>query len=259
MKKYLKRIHQILLSIMFDPIELINKWRGIPYYICNIFRYGSSKSSSKKFPLSFKNIYPCLNDRFYSAGSARGHYFWQDIWAAKKIFDKQVREHVDVGSRLDGFVSNILAYCQVTYVDLRKLEIKIPNLNFISASITDLPFEDNSIHSMSSLHVIEHVGLGRYGGVINIDAYIEAADELKRVLALGGILLIGTPVGKERLCFDAHRVFAPETIVDIFKPLKLIEFSFIDDDANKIIKDASLDIARQCEYGCGLFVFQKGE
>lgn len=120
-----------------------------------------------------------------------------------------------------------------------------------------MPFEDNSVISLSSLHVIEHIGLGRYGDSVNPEGWLLATKELSRVLAPGGRLLVSTPVGRERLCFDAHRIFDPETILKAFDQLTLKEFSLIDDQGQGIITNATINQARKCNYGCGLFVFER--
>jgi hypothetical protein len=164
---------------------------------------------------------------------------------------------VDVGSRIDGFVAHVLPFCKVNYVDIRPLVAEIPNLQFIQGSILNLPFEDESIISLSCLHVIEHIGSGRYGDEVDPDGYRKAACELTRVLAKEGTLLIGTPTGKEKLYFDAHRVFDPATIKDIFGELELCEFHMIDDSAKGIHYNASFEMALQCDYGCGLYVFKR--
>ncbi len=77
-----------------------------------------------------------------------------------------------------------------------------------------------------------------------------------RVLAPGGKLLIGVPVGRERVCFDAHRIFAPETVRAMFDGLDLVEFSFID-DRNRLTRNASFDAAAEASCGCGLFEFRR--
>ena len=120
-----------------------------------------------------------------------------------------------------------------------------------------LPYPDNWVNSLSCLHVIEHIGLGRYGDPIDPDGFSKAATELVRVLAPGGSLYFGTPIGKEKLYFDAHRVFSVETIMEIFQNLTLQEFSLINDKARGIIPNASFAEANDCSYGCGLFVFTK--
>ncbi len=243
-------------SIFFSPIEILNKWRGIPYFIKNWDLYRKLNNNSI-FSIKFSDVYPVFNERFDSAGSAQGHYFFQDIWAAREVFHSGYKKHTDVGSRLDGFVSSLLTFCQVEYVDLRPLSCSIDGLVHKQGSILDLPFPDNSLESLSCLHVLEHIGLGRYGDPVDPQGYLTAADELTRVLSSGGQLILGVPIGRERVCFDAHRIFDPQTIVDTFNGLLLKKFDLIDDAGNSIINSASFSSARKCQYGCGLFIFEK--
>jgi ubiquinone/menaquinone biosynthesis C-methylase UbiE len=165
--------------------------------------------------------------------------------------------HIDIGSRIDGFIAHILPFCKVKYVDIRPLNSQISNLEFVQGSLLELPFESNSIESLSCLHVIEHIGLGRYGDEVDSEGYIKAAIELTRVLKPGGVFYFSTPVGEETLYFDAHRIFSPNTVLDLFKDLKFIEFNLIDDLSHRIIKNASFEMANNCVFGCGLFIFTK--
>lgn len=256
MKSVFKRPYLVFCSLLFDPILLLNKWRGMPYFLANVIRYKRCRKSAR-FPLRARDFLYSSSDRFAGAGSARGHYFHQDLWAARFLFDRGVKDHVDVGSRVDGFIAHVLPFCKVSYVDIRPLCVEIDGLEFRQGSIVNMPFEDDSVLSLSCLHVIEHIGLGRYGDPIDPEGHLKSASELTRVLKPGGHLLLGTPVGRERLCFDGHRIFDPRTIVDAFCELTLNAFSLIDDTGNGIIEDASFDLARECEYGCGLFVFEK--
>lgn len=222
----------------------------------NLIRY-KHLSGKCGFPLRMGHIHYRTWDRFHTAGVVAGHYFQQDLWAAKYLYDRNVNDHVDVGSRIDGFIAHILPFCRVLYIDLRPLKHDVENLSFLQGSVLDMPFEDNSVNSISCLHVLEHVGLGRYGDPVDPEGYIRGAKELTRILAVGGTLLISVPTGKERLCFDAHRIFDPNTIRDIFRPLRLLAFHLIDDSGDGIRRDSSFEIARSCEYGCGLYVFGK--
>lgn len=120
-----------------------------------------------------------------------------------------------------------------------------------------LPFADNSISSLSCLHVIEHIGLGRYGDPVDPEGHIKAAAELVRVLQPGGKLYLGTPVGKETVCFDAHRVFYVETVLQMFSGLSLESFDFIDDKGAEIKSRVDYSAANTNRFGCGLFVFSK--
>ncbi len=256
MKRRLLRTYQTFSSFLFDPILVARKLRGLPFFARNAYLYWA-RNRRQSFEIRVDSLMYASYDRFGSAGHTRTHYFWQDLWAARKVGGLRPATHVDVGSRLDGFVSHVLPFCPVTYVDLRSLNVRIEGLTFRQGSLANLPFADDSVPSLSCLHVLEHLGLGRYGDPVDPDAYLRGARELARVLAQAGTLLFGTPVGTERLCFDAHRVFDPQTVCEAFSGLSLEEFSLITDTADTIVTNASFAEARRCEFGCGLFVFKK--
>jgi SAM-dependent methyltransferase len=252
----LQEPHRWFAMFLFDPLETLKKLRALPQFFRN-WRAYRRLNRDERFAPRIADIWYRSQDRYDDAGAAHGHYFFQDLWAAGKLAGAPGELHVDVGSRVDGFVSHILCFRKVVYVDIRPLALEWNGFEFRRGSITGMPFADGSIRSLSSLHVIEHVGLGRYGDEIDPEGYLRAAVELARVLAPGGTLLLGTPVGRERVCFDAHRVFAPETIVQAFPALRLVEFSLINDRGAGIQSNAPFAAARACDYGCGLFVFEK--
>jgi hypothetical protein len=255
-RRFLSWNYSIVRFFLTDPVSILRKLRGIPYLLINAIKYIQS-SEGKEFSLNLSNLYYSSYDRFAKAGDLPQHYFLQDLWAAQYIYEMKVATHVDVGSRMDGFVAHVLSFAKVKYVDIRPFDTEIPGLTYIKGSVVDLPFDNESIVTISCLHVIEHIGLGRYGDPVDPSGYLDAAKELSRVLKQGGTLLLGTPVGHERLCFDAHRIFDPLTIVKAFDSLQLKFFSLIDDGGEGILKNASFNSARQCNYGCGLFVFKK--
>lgn len=255
-KRFLRGPYHFISRNLFDPLEQIAKLRALPFFIGNWRAYRKA-NSNPRFKVTVADIWYRAHDRFSTAGTAEGHYFFQDLWAARLLHGDGVRKHVDVGSRMDGFIAHILPFCHVVYVDVRPISLNWPNFEFRQGLITDMPFKSGSVDSLSCLHVLEHIGLGRYSDPINPTGYLAGAAELSRVLAPGGRLLIGVPVGKERLCFDAHRVFDPATVAQSFSSLKLNSFSLIDDYGREIIENATFDLARKCEYGCGLFVFEK--
>jgi len=247
--------------VLFDPIALgrglTARVRGLPIYAANLVRYARS-NRRRTFRFSIRDWWFRTYDRFSDAGSLTWHYFWQDLWAAANLFESGVRDHVDVGSRVDGFIAHLLPFCHVTVIDIRPLNLDWPNFEFRQGSVMSLPFADGEVRSLSSLHVIEHIGLGRYGDPVDAEGPWNAARELMRVLAPGGKLLIGVPVGRERVCFDAHRIFDPQTVRAMFEDLDLVEFSLID-DRNRLIRNASFEAGADAWYGCGLFEFRKSE
>jgi SAM-dependent methyltransferase len=187
------------------------------------------------------------------------HYFEQDIWAARKIIDRKPGRHVDIGSRVDGFVSHLLAArIPVEFVDIRPLPREVDGLTFIQADATTLEgIPDNSVESLSALHSVEHFGLGRYGDPIDPDGWEKAMHAMARVLAPGGHLYFAVPIGKERVVFNAHRIFDPQTVFDTFSDLSHVSFAAIDDAGN--MTDVELNETREFSYGCGMFEFVKGD
>ncbi|MFL5580746.1 MAG: DUF268 domain-containing protein [Gemmatimonadaceae bacterium] len=254
-RRLLLRAYVQFSALFVDPKLLVDKWRALPAFLRNLAHYRRA-NPSPAFRVRAAELYYTSYDRFAAAGAVRTHYFHQDLWAARQLRARGVTRHVDVGSRLDGFVAHVLPFCEVEYVDIRPLDVPVEGLTVRTGSILALPHASDSVESLSCLHVIEHIGLGRYGDPIDPDGHVRAARELSRVLAPGGVLLLGTPVGRERLCFDAHRVFDPSTVLGMFDGLELVEFAFIDDHGNGV-SAAGVDAARRCEFGCGLFVFRK--
>jgi len=250
-------LKSIIRLLGLSPIKYMNNIRGVPIFFCNLLTYIFNTREGEKFPFRFTSIYPVYSDRFLDAGKASGHYFHQDLWAAKKIYKNNPIEHLDVGSRIDGFISHLLTFRSVRVVDVRPLVSKIDGLSFELGDITKLELEDNSIESASCLHAIEHIGLGRYGDKVNHSGWKTGLYELQRILMPGGRLYLGVPIGEERLFFDAHRVFDPATIVTELKELRLVSFAYVDDSGDYHDSNTNLDDLPQMKYGCGLFEFIK--
>jgi SAM-dependent methyltransferase len=245
-------------SFLFDPRAAAAKVRAFPHFVRNAVAYRRSQTDAP-FVLRLSELRFTSSDRYAGAGSAQGHYFFQDLWAARKLAEWGVQSHVDVGSRIDGFVAHILPFCEVEYVDIRPLDLTLDGLRFVPGSITELPYADGAVRSLSCLHVIEHIGLGRYGDAVDARGPWRGAAELVRVLSPGGRLLFSTPIGRERVVFDAHRIFDPDTVIRMFAPLRLSSFDLIDDTGTGVMRNASFPAARSCDYGCGLFVFEKDD
>jgi SAM-dependent methyltransferase len=226
--------------------------RALPWFAKSWIHYRSR--STEALPLL--ELFPVLTERCSMAGRAVGHYFYQDIWAARKVFSAGVDEHVDVGSRVDGFVAHCASFTNVVYVDIRGLETTVPTIKARRGTVLGLPFADRSIRSLSCLHVVEHVGLGRYGDDLDPLGSIKAMRELQRVLAVGGNLYFGVPIGRERVCFNAHRVLSPDTVLQTFHELALVSFSAVDDHGD-LTEDCHPARFANAEYSCGLFHFTR--
>lgn len=268
MKKILLTVLKVINSFfpfLYDSRHLFKKFnyfKGIINYFNDFYKYKKlySKNNQQSFPLKMNNLFPFLFDRYDEAGSIPKHYFYQDIWAAKKISILKSDIHYDIGSRIDGFIGYCLLFTEVVMLDIRPLDVQVENLSFIETNAMNMKnIESNSIKSISSLHAVEHFGLGRYGDPINPNGYIEAITEIQRITTFDGDIIFSVPIGIERLEFNAHRVFNPNTIIKLFDECKLVEFSVIDDNEKFIEKTdiTRIDLFESLNYGCGLFHFKK--
>ena len=210
-----------------------------------------------RFPLEWSDRYPCLQDRTEGTPFDR-HYLYHPAWAARILHMTQPVEHIDIASSLN-FCSIVSAFIPVRFFDFRPADLQLEGLISESADITALPFESNSIRSLSCMHVVEHIGLGRYGDPLDPDGDLKAIAELQRVLAPRGDLLFVVPIGKPKIMFNAHRIYSYQQIMENFNELKLINFSLISDhsDNTGLIQNASKEMADACDYGCGCFWLRK--
>lgn len=249
--------YRIILGITgINLVSLRKNFLGLSAYIRDWVAYKQVTSPKASFSIKLTDIHPCLGDRYEDAGIASGGYFHQDLWVARKIFAAHPCEHWDIGSRIDGFIAHLLTFRTVNVIDIRNLESKVSGLTFHQGDVTALQILDDSIKSLSCLHAMEHIGLGRYGDPIDPWGCFKGMQELQRVLAPGGKLYFSVPIGRERLEFNAHRVFDPFTVIEAFSSLTLVEFAAINDQGD-LIDPAKPEDFRDLRSACGLFVFEK--
>jgi hypothetical protein len=220
-------------------------------YFGDLLRYVRLEGAE---PVRFFDLHPCLFERT-SANPFDPHYFYLNIWASKRILESNTTSHVDVGSQVD-FVGFLTCFTKVIFIDIRPLRANLVNLKCREGSVLHMPFEDGTVQSLSCLHVAEHIGLGRYGDPLDPHGTEKAARELMRILSKDGNLFFALPMGKPRLCFNAHRIHTAQEILGYFSDLDLIEFSGVNDRAEfrEHLPVHSLD---NCNYACGFFWFKK--
>lgn len=252
--KSIKRVSLWFIRIIAPVVQVVS--------VLAIPRYITFFSDWRQFRMAggvakILDFYPCLNDKT-ATSAIDTHYFNQAIWAFKRIMKNGAKQHVDVGSDVR-FVGMLTTITEVTFVDIRPLEINLAGLTSKSGSIVSLPFTDCSISSLSSMHVIEHIGLGRYGDPIDPYGSTKASAELIRVLEPGGKLYLSVPIGESKVQFNSQRVFAPEEIRQMFGSLKLVEFSIVDADGTYIenvdISTVKLKENTGQDVGLGLYIF----
>lgn len=258
LKPGLRRLHATLAHAGVNPLQTLSTFRHLPAFIRDARAYRRHPSA---MPLLWRNLFPILTDKSAAAGTHASHYFQMDLFMARRILAAKPAAHLDIGSRLDGFLGHLLAAGQpVTMVDIRPLPNPPQGLTFLQDDATTLAtLKTRSVASLSSLHAAEHFGLGRYGDAIDPAAAETFMRNLARVLKPGGTLYFAAPIGVERLEFNAHRVFSPATLHRIFVEegnLALAETAVITTTGSLVPNADPLDYSHE-HFACGLYVFTK--
>jgi SAM-dependent methyltransferase len=208
-----------------------------------------------------KNV--ILTDYDDQAGSASGHYFHQDLLVASFIHKHNPVRHIDVGSRIDGFIAHVASFRQIDVMDVRNLEnTGHKNISFIKADLMNHnSAQSNITDSISCLHAIEHFGLGRYGDPIDPNGHKKGFNNMLRMLKPGGIFYISFPiVNQNEVHFNAHRIFHPKDIytwIEGGASLSLERFDYVD-DAGKLHQNINIEIENiDVIFGCGIYTFKK--
>jgi len=230
-----------LLSIYSKPKEVLNIYQEFQS------KKDLNSNLQKRFNDDFNNfnvlatekqkaknefLYPCLYDNT-STTQIEPTYFYQDAWAFERIIKNKPLKHIDIGSQ-HNFVAHLSKVVDLTMVDIRPLALPMDTIKFIEGSILELPFVDDSIDSISSLCVIEHIGLGRYGDPIDPMGSEKALAEIKRVLKKGGNFYVSVPVSDKYLTrFNAGVIFEYKQLREYFE-----KYYFISDE--KFIAESKL-------------------
>ncbi|WP_305731920.1 DUF268 domain-containing protein [Trichlorobacter ammonificans] len=217
-----------------------------------------NEKETARFPVRWNDRLPCLKDKT-SASGFDSHYIYHPAWAARILAQSRTQLHVDISSSLH-FCTIVSAFLQVRFYDYRPADLRLSGLTSEAADLLALPFRDESIESLSCMHVVEHVGLGRYGDPLDPDGDLKAIAELRRVVSRGGTLLFVVPLGgTAKILFNAHRIYTYQQVVGYFEGFELREFALVPDNAagQGIIAPASGELADAQDYGCGCFWFVK--
>lgn len=258
MIRLLKKTYTALAWLKLDFRVILASFFELPRYFKDRRDFSRISQHRHEWPI---RSYPILLDRNAESASL-GEYFWQDLLVAKEIINLSPKRHVDIGSRIDGFIAHLACVRKVEVFDIRPLLSKIENVEFTQWDITDPnPALNGSADCVSCLHTLEHIGLGRYGDKLDPNGWQIGLQSLVNLVATGGLLWLSVPIGIQRIEFNAHRIFNPLTIINSANKLGvtlerffyLAELGFI--ESSNIYEDASSLAAKS--YGLGIFLFSK--
>lgn len=261
MKATLIKIHWILSSQFgIDPLRFVRSVRGIPAFM-------RDRAAFRRGYVGKIRFMPCLHDRYAEGGTTKSEYFWQDLLVARAIHMADPVKHVDIGSRVDGFVAHLASFRECEVFDVRSISTSVPGVIFRQADLMNpksLPNPEGIGYcdSLSCLHAIEHFGLGRYGDPINPLGYQLGISNMAQLLRVGGIFYLSTPIGEERVEFNANWVFDPRSIIRCAEGVGLVLQKLIVINPENGPQEFSIDAVALADlalkrYQLGLFIFKK--
>ena len=260
MKKYLLRLYVFLSSQMgIDIRKLLYFFLRLPRFLSDLYLF-QKNNYIKTF------LVPFLHDKNEENGATKSEYFWQDLLIAQMIRSKNPQKHVDIGSRIDGFVAHVASFRDIEVFDIRPIKNKIPGVTFRQADLTKIEniIEESNGYcdSLSCLHALEHFGLGRYGDEVNVFGAEEGFKNMIKLLIKGATFYLSVPIGIERVEFNANRVFDPRFIIKMSQKYKLSLKSLITITSEGIkteidLKKQSLNELSKEHYNLGVFIFEK--
>jgi hypothetical protein len=250
-KIFIRRAYNILLLFGIDLKKILA--------LINIFRFFKDLYNFRKKKI-IDNIYPCLEDYDGEVTDFKNQFFHADLLISQYIFKNNPVNHLDIGSRIDGLVAHIASFRSLDVIDIRNIDIYPHiNINIIKKDLLDTQNLDQKKYmSISSVGVIAHVGLGRYGDKIDSAGHEKAVKSICNLADEGCLIYIMTPVGKKKIEFNAHRIFNPQEIINLFYEhnCKLLEFNLVNDCGNLEV-NSNLNKAKNLNFGGGIFVFKK--
>jgi hypothetical protein len=251
----------LLGELGINPFKTYQTLRGVPAFVerHREFRRQAERYDNECGPLELR---PYFGDALATSGNASGHYFHQDLLVARKVFENRPRRHVDIGSRVDGFVAHVASFREIEVFDVRPQRSSARNIVFRQA---DLSKEGGMLvdycDSISSLHALEHIGLGRYGDPIHYRGHIDALNNITRALQARGKFYFSVPMGRRRVEYDGQRVFPLAYLLTLLSAYTVDSFSYVGDDGelyeNAQLDSASIESNFGCEYGCAIFELTK--
>jgi len=255
-QKFCRQVFVFFLQAGIDLKKIIFFFRNYPRYILELFKF-------KKLGGVVTSTHKNLTDYNAPAGIVKGHYFHQDLLVAKYIYENKPDRHIDIGSRIDGFIAHLLTFRSVEIIDVRDLKIsQHKNMYFLKKDMTSNEFNDKNIaDSISCLHAIEHFGLGRYGDKLDPNGHIKGFNNIIKMLKKNGKLYISFPIGKKNAVhFNYERVFDYKDIFnwhDNKNDLVLERFDVVNDNG-ELLEDVDINNFKLClNYGCGIYTFKK--
>lgn len=181
---------------------------------------------------------------------------------ALKHLPKPPAKVIDVGTTNSLFPFKLAALGYKTHcLDQKKPDYKFPsNIFFHQDNLLKLKLRSNTFNAVTSISVIEHIGMGKYKDPkASQNSYLKAIMEMLRILKPQGHLIITTNTSNKTHIFNQELCFGKKQLEKIFSLGKLLNLeyryfngrSWIIDNKNKAFK------VKGSEFGLAMFVLKK--
>ena len=184
------KLFRYFIAISFNPFLILKSIKRLQWFFSQKRKFKKLMKNSK---IPFE-VMPFLFDHDEQAGMLN-EYFWQDLFVAKKIIEQNPKKHIDIGSRIDGFISHLACVREIEVLDIRPLNSDIENVKFTQWDINNPKEEFNySSDCVSCLHTLEHLGLGRYGDKLDPDGWKKGLNSISKLITNMGLLWLSVPL-----------------------------------------------------------------
>jgi SAM-dependent methyltransferase len=249
---FFKQLYKKSVAYGFDPKRLKKALtaRRDKTFVADKQEFLRQRGSDATF--RWGQVFSYLSEKNDEGGTMKGIYFHQDLYVAQQIFQANPRKHLDIGSRTDGFVAHVASFREIELIDIRPISTQVRNVRFRQADLMHLPDDlQNYCDSISSLHALEHFGLGRYGDPIDYEGHLKGIRNITSILQSGGVFYFSAPMGEQRIEFNGQRVFSLDYLLRIFAPDYTVHaFAYIDDNGDLVENAALTEEAIQNNFGC---------
>jgi hypothetical protein len=266
-KSFARRSYNSMKAWGIDPRLTVGRAKSLSRVHADrkkVVEQKAKSADSALFPLG--RAFVVTGEWTDEGGVASGHYFHQDLVVARDIYLSNPRRHIDVGSRVDGFVAHVAAFREIEVMDVRRINAKVSGIVFHQQDLMSLdPEWKESADSVSCLHALEHFGLGRYGDPIDFDGWRLGLENLQELLIPGGTLYLSVPTGvQQRIEFNAHRVFSIPFLRQVLSESMNIQNVDFVLDSGELVSGIDLDSidglnSFGAEYGCSIWKLKKPE
>lgn len=258
MRRCLAKINWVMSEqIGVDLRKMVHFFVRTPRFIYEYLKFRS-------FCVERVGFRPCLHDKKGEGGEAKSEYFLQDLMVARCIFEEKPVRHIDIGSRVDGFVAHVASFRTIEVFDVRHNSANVPGIKFRQIDMMSSEGAAEHCDSLSCLHALEHFGLGRYGDPIGPNGFENGFAAMATMVRSGGRFYLSVPIGHPRVEFNAHRIVSPKIVIDLATRhgFRLVELTVLHEGKQEILREISpgkISALESLDYALGIFILKKSD